>query len=116
MSGFAMAGSERTLFLFVVILIVPAWVADDVDELAVLVVMRVVRGRVDGVACVKWVGLAPESRMYVMPWVFSWYLVACKAFSSSSCWGSSVASSCALAARRVRGGGGVGLGCGGAGH
>lgn len=45
--------------MFVLICVVPAWVADDVEEVAVLVVIRVVSGRMVGVAFVMCVGLAP---------------------------------------------------------
>ena len=52
MSRFAIAGSLRILFLFVLICRVPECVADDEEEVAVLVVMRVVRGRIVDVALV----------------------------------------------------------------
>ena len=52
MLGFAIAGSSRILFLFDLICRVPACVVDDVEEVALLVFMRVVRGRIVDVALV----------------------------------------------------------------
>lgn len=63
MSEFAPAGSVTILFLSVLIFMVPAWVAHDVEEVAVLVVMRVVNGCMLSVAFVMCVGLASESKM-----------------------------------------------------
>lgn len=54
----------------------PAWVEEEVDEMAVFAVMGVVSGRMDGVACMKWVGLAPESSMNIIPLLLSRFIVA----------------------------------------
>ena len=61
--GSAIAGKVSVLFLSVLICRVPECVANDVEDVAVLVKMRLVRGRISGVALVMCVGLVPEWRM-----------------------------------------------------
>ena len=68
MWGFSIAGTVKILFLFVLICMVPVYAADDVEDVAALVVTRVLMGCMVSVAFVMCVGLAPESRMYVIPW------------------------------------------------
>lgn len=56
-----MAGELRVLFLFILICKGPEYVAGESEDLAVQNMVRLLMGRIVGVALLTCVGLAPES-------------------------------------------------------